>query len=523
MNEKKSLLRSTSLVSVNRIISSILGFTRDMLWTRIFGATSSFDAFVIAFHLPSFISFVITEAGLTQAFTPVLSENQTKQNISEIRQFISHACALLLLGLVLIVIFSVTFSSGIIHLFAPGIRDMSLAVSLFQIMATGILFTTLAALCSAILNTLGNYGTPSAMPIVFNGVVIISTIFLTTFFKTPIYVIAWAILFSGIVQLLMQLPLLHKKQLLVKPVFSIKDADVRKMVKLMLPALLSVSVMQTGVLVDFMFSSRLPVGSITWLYYSARLMELPVGVIAIGIATVVLPHLARNHAAQDHENYNHSLNWAIRLSLFFGIPASVGLFVLATPIVATLFGHGLFSPHDVVMSAKSTQAFAIGIVGFMLTRICASGFYAKQNTKLPVKASFIALLINIILNFVLVSRLAHAGLALATSVSGLVNAAILLTALIKKKYYYPSSTVLNFIYKIVASTVIMTTTLYLISSDTHTWLYSNLSWQIEHLFLSMIIAIFIYCFSMIVLFGCRFSVFRRNVGKSLLLNERLNN
>ncbi len=511
MNDKKSLLRSTSLVSINRIISSVLGFVRDMIWARIFGATGSFDAFVIAFHLPSFISYVFTEAGLTQAFTPVLSETQIKNNASEVRQFISHTSALLFLGLIIVVIFSIIFSPSIIKLFTPGFTNAGvrqlLTISLFRIMATGILFTTLAALCSAILNTFGNYGIPSSMPIIFNGLIITAAIFLTTFFKTPIYAIAWAILFSGIIQLLMQLPFLYKKKLLVMPIFTTKDPNIRKVIKLMLPALFGVSIMQTGVLVDFIFSSKLPEGSVTWLYYSSRLMELPVSIIAAGIATVVLPHLARYHANSDHENYNKSLNWAISRSFFFSIPASVGLFLLAGPIVATLFGHGLFSPYDVVMTEKSTRAFAIGIVGFMLTRICASGFYAKQNTKLPVKVALIALFVNIILNFALVSRFAHAGLALATSLSGLTNAAILLIVLIKKKYYYPPPNLLNFTYRIIASTVIMAIILYLISPNSHAWLHTSLRWQMENLFFNIVTAIFIYFISMGA-FGFRFSVLK---------------
>lgn len=520
MDEKNSLFRSTSFVSINRIISSILGFARDMIWARIFGATGDFDAFVIGFHLPSFISYVISEAGLTQAVTPVLAENQIKKNINALKLFISHVTALLLLGLIIVVIFSIIFSPTIIKLFAPGFTNTGarqlLTISLFRIMASGILFTTLAALCSAILNTFGSYSIPSSMPIIFNCLIITAAIFLTTFFKTPIYAIAWAILFSGIMQLLLQLPFIYKKNLLVTPCFSLKDPDIRKVVKLMLPALLGVSVMQAGVFLDFIFSSKLPEGSVTWLYYSSRLMELPVGVFAAGIATVVLPNLARSHAKNDDENFNKSLNWAIQISLFISIPGSIGLFMLAGPIVATLFGHGLFTSHDIIMTEKSTRAFAIGIVGFMLTRICASGFYAKQNTKLPVKIAIITVLLNAALNVLFIGRLVHAGLALATSLSGLVNGAILLLLLIAKKYYRPNPDSLNHAAKTLLSTLIMTVTLFFITPDFHYWLIEGLKWQIEHLSVELFTGMITYIF-VLHLFKFRFNMFRVEYVKAIMI------
>lgn len=496
MEEKKSLFRSTSLVTVNRIISSILGFMRDMVWARIFGASVSFDAFVIAFHLPSFISYMISEAGLTRAFIPVLCENQIRKNSSDVKKFISHVSALLLVGLIFIVIFSIIFSPEIIKLFAPGFtasgNRQQLTVSLFRIMATGIFFSTLASLCSAILNAYGNYSVSSFTQIIFNISIIIISLFFTSFFNVPVYAVAWGILFSGILQLSLQIPFLHKKKLLVMPRLVLKDHDLRKTVKLMIPALLGVSVMQAGVLVDFIFSSTLPVGSITWLYYSAKLMELPVNTIGMGIATVVLPNLGRSHATNDHVGYNNSLNWAIHLAFFTSIPASIGLFLLAGPIVATLFGHGLFNQHDVMMTEKSTQAFAIGIVGFMVAKICASGFYAKQNTKLPMKIAVITVLLNIMLNFLLISKLAHVGLALATSLSNLVNAVVLLTLLIKKKHFQAHTHSTRNIFKILFSAAMMLLVLSFITPHFHIWLNEKLKWQIEHLFFDMTIAIVVY-------------------------------
>lgn len=482
-----------------------------MIWARIFGAAANFDAFIIAFHLPSFIGYVISEAGLTQSFIPVLAEKHVKTNTQQARRFISHAAALLLTALIFIVIFSIIFAPGLITLFAPGFAKygerQQLAIFLFRVMATGILFTTLASFCSAVLNTFGSYGIPSSMPIIFNGIIIFASIYLTAFFNIPIYAVAWGILISGVMQLLLQLPFLSEKNLLIMPHVSLKDSDTRKMIRLMLPALLGVSVMQTGVFVDFIFSSYLPKGSVTWLYYSSRLMELPVNVIGMGIAMVVLPNLSRSFAKNDMKNYNKSLDWAIYFSLFVCIPASAALFVLSGPIVATLFGHGLFNHHDVVMTQRSTQAFSIGIVGFMLSRVCGSGFYAQQNTKLPVKIAVITLILNIALNFLFIARLAHAGLALATSLSSLINAAILFSILVYRKCYQPNSNLLMRLFKVVLSTFIMITVLNLIMPSFQEWLNEGLKWQVEEVSFEILSGISVY-FVSLHLFGFRFQQIR---------------
>jgi|SRR3990167_4800577 len=499
----ENLLHSTILVSINRVISLSFGYTRDMIWACVFGSSLAFDAFVIAFHLPSFFSYIVSEAGIKQVFIPLLSEKQIQSHDADVRNFISDMSVILLIMLVAIVIFSIGMAPIIIKMFAPGFckieKHFALTVSLFRIMAIGILFTTLAELFGAILNTFGSYGIPSFTPVIFNIITILSTIYLTAYFKIPIYALALGVLVSGVFQGLMQLPFLKKKNLLIKLNPRINITLMLKIFKMVLPALAGVSIMQLGVLVDFMFSSYLPKGSISWLYYSTRLMEIPVGIFSIAIATVTLPNLGRCFAKGDTHSYNRVLDWSVRNALFIGVPTSVGLFVLAGPIIATLFKHGIFSNHDVLMAMASTKTFSIGICGFMLTKICAVGSYARQDVKLPAKISAVALLCNIIFNFIFFKPLMHAGLALATSLSGILNAGILLSCLILKKYYQPTPGLLFYLIKLVVSVLTMTFVLHQITPDFNVWLTAKTIWRILHLAILVLSGAITYILSMSLL------------------------
>lgn len=509
--KRHSLFRSTSLVSVNRAISSLLGFMRDMIWARFFGANVSFNAFVIAYHLPSFISYMITEAGLTQAFIPMLAERQMKGDLQHAKRFIAQASTLLLFGLILIVVFSLFFSSGMIKIFAPGFSQtpplQHLAVILFQIMCVGIFFSAIVSFASAILSTFGNYGISSSTQIICNVVVILFSVYFTSFFHEPIYAVAWGVLLSGVIQLCFFIPFLYQKNLLLIPRFDLKNAEIYNTIKLMMPALLNVTIMQMGVFVDFIFSSYLS-GGIGWLYYSSRLMELPINIIGTGIVAVILPNLSRSFASQDMITYKQSLDWAIRVIFFIGIPAGIVLFLLSGPIITTLFSHGVFTSHDVLMTQKSTKAFAAGIVGGMLFKICATAFYAAQNTRTPVKIVGIMLLIKILLNFLLFGQLAHVGLALSTVVSGFIGAILLFFLLIKKQYYDFHADLFSFLYKIILSVIAVSIFLYDTTPHLSVWLQASIVWQILHLLLELSMSIMLYG-AVLYLMGFPFHVFRK--------------
>lgn len=503
--KNRKLIHSFSVTSINRIFSSILGFIRDMIFASLFGSTRSYDAFIIASHIPSFITYLITEAGLTQIFTPLLSEKQITTNTHQLRQFIANIFGALLTVLLLLVILCTLFSSQIISLFAPGFSEENrhLAIFLFQMLTISILFSGVSGYQSAILNTFGNYGPPAFMPIIFNLCMIGAAIFLTKFFNISVYALASGIITSSILQVLFLSHPLFQKKLLVNPSFQCKSLNILKLIKLLLPALLGVSVLQAGVMIDFIFGSYLPTGSITWLYYSTRIMLLPVTLFAIGISTVSLPHLGRSHASNNQDHFQYLLEWSIRLALITSIPASIGLFFLANPIILTLFNHGQFTAYDALMTAKSTQAFSIGVLGFTLTKVCATGFYARQNISLPAKIAGITVLINVIFNFILVPKLLHTGLALSTSLSSLINATILFSLLLKKKYFRLN---LDFFYalaKVICASTAMIASIITLTPTLNLWIHSTLSWRIEHLSFIFTSAILTYLV-MLRVFGFEF-------------------
>lgn len=492
--KNKKLIHSFSITSINRFFSSILGFIRDMIFASLFGSTRSYDAFIIASHIPSFITYLITEAGLTQAFTPLLSEKQMTTNAYQLRRFIANIFGALLIVLLLVVILCTLFSPQIISLFAPGFsqENRHLAIFLFQMLTISILFSGISGYQSAILNTFGSYGLPAFMPIIFNLCMIGAAIFLTKFFNISVYALAAGIIISSMLQVLFLSHPLRQKKLLVNPSFQFKSLNILKLVKLLLPALLGVSVLQAGVMIDFIFGSYLPTGSITWLYYSTRIMLLPVTLFAIGISTVSLPHLGRSHAANNQDHFQYLLDWSIRLALITCIPASIGLYFLANPIILTLFNHGQFTTYDALMTAKSTQAFSIGVLGLTLTKICATGFYAKQNISLPAKIAGVTVLINVIFNFIFVPKLLHTGLALSTSLSSVINAAVLFSLLLKKKYFRLNLDFLHTIIKVFCASAIMTASIIILTPKLNLWIHSALSWRIEHLSLIFISAILTY-------------------------------
>lgn len=492
--KNKNLIYFVSIASINRVFSSLLGFIRDMLFASLFGASRSYDAYIIASHIPSFITYIISEAGFTQAFTPLLSEKQITADASQQKQFISTVSGALMSVLGIIVVLSIVLAPAIITLFAPGFTKANhhLAVILFQILTASIFFSTIVAFQSAILNAYGNYGLTSAMPIVFNICMIGAAIFLTKFFNVSVYALALGIIISGILQMIFLSPTLLKKNLLIMPTFRFQLRNMQKLIKLICPALLGVSVMQAGVMIDLIFGSYLPNGSITWLYYSTRIMEFPVALFAIGIAAVILPYLGRSHAVNNTDHFQYLLDWAIRFALLVSVPASLGLFFLANPIIITLFDHGQFTHYDALMTAKSTQAFAIAIFGVTFAKVCATGFYAKQNLALPAKIASISVLLNLFFNVILISKYQHVGLAFATSLSSVVNAIVLFSFLLKKQYYRFTADFLKYLIKIGCASTVMVLFILIVTPQADSWVIAKASWRVEHLIGIIASAITVY-------------------------------
>lgn len=432
----KGLIKSTFVVSGATLISRVLGFARDMIFANLFGAGAGTDAFFVAFKIPNFLRRLFAEGAFSQAFVPVLAETRSRGDHTAVRDLIASTSGTLGVILLLITLLAILASDGLVYLFAPGFHGhadkFALAADMLQLTFPYLLFISLTALAGGVLNTYGRFAIPALTPVWLNIVLIASAFWGGIYLQLPIMALAWGVLIAGIVQLLFQLPLLYRLGLLVLPRFSWHHSGVRKILKLMLPAIFGSSVAQINLLLDTIIASFLVTGSVSWLYYSDRLVEFPLGLFAIAIATVILPNLSSRHAESDAEQFSKTLDWALRMVLLVGIPSALALFMLASPILTTLFQYGAFSEGDVAMSALSLQAYSLGLIGFMLVKILAPGFYARQDTKTPVRFGIYSMVANMGLNILFVVPMVimgvegpHAGLALATACSAFLNAVLL--------------------------------------------------------------------------------------------------
>lgn len=441
------------------LLSRVFGLARDVVIARLFGAGMGTDAFFVAFRIPNFFRRLFGEGAFAQAFVPVLSEYKQQRSEEEVRNLIDHTTATLGLIVLAVTVVGVIAAPIVILIFAPGFReDMSrydLAVSLLRLTFPYLLFISLTALAGAILNAWRRFAVPAFTPVLLNLSLIGAAIWLAPYLETPIEALAWGVLIAGVVQLLFQLPFLLKLKLMPRP-FGGRDREgVGRIFKLMLPTLFGVSVSQINVMIDTLIASFLVSGSISWLYYSDRMMEFPLGVFGIALATVILPQLSEKHAEGNGRDYSLTLDWGLRWVWLISVPAAVGLAVLAVPIMVTLFQYGSFTPVDVAMASRSLMAFAMGLPAFVLIKVLASAFFSRQDTRTPVKAGVAAMVTNIVLNLALVGILAHVGLALATSIAAVVNAGLLYFWLKRYRAYTAQPGWNAFLTRIITATFVM--------------------------------------------------------------------
>lgn len=509
--KKQSLLRSTTLVSMMTFISRIFGFIRDMVIAQTFGAQSGMDAFIVAFKIPNFMRRLFAEGAFSQAFVPVLTEYQKMRTENEIRYFLAKITGCLSLVLTIVTLIGILAAPIIIFIFAPGFGEDSarflLATEMLRLTFPYLMLISLTAMAGAILNTYGYFGVPAFTPVLLNISMIIAALFLSPYFKVPILALAVGVLIAGISQLLFQIPFLFKRKLLVKPDFNFKDEGVKKVLKLMLPALFGVSIAQLNLLIDTIFASFLQVGSVSWLFFTDRLTDFPLGVFGVAIATVILPHLSRHHGIDDNVHFSKSLDWGLRLLLLIGLPSGLGLAFFAMPLIACCFGYGAFSIYDVLQTQKSLITLSLGVPGFMMVKVLASGFYAGQNIKTPVKVGAIAMLANTILCAILIWPLKHAGLALASSIAGYLNCAILLVLLQKKKIYKPGAGWIKFLLQIVLASLLMVGYLFFVANDISFWMSKPLIQRVCLVVMHVGIAGLIYIIGLII-FGFKIKDYR---------------
>ena len=441
-----ALWRSTIIVSAMTMLSRVLGLVRDIVLLNVFGAGKDFDTFVVAFRIPNFFRRLFAEGAFSQAFIPVLTEYKTSKTHAEVQILISRVFGCLLTAMSLLTFVAMVAAPAIIYLYAPGFHNdpekFDLAVDMFRLTIPYLMFMSLTAFASSILNSYGSFASPAFSPVLLNIAMIAGAWWLTPFMAEPIMALGWAVVVAGVLQLAIQIPELWKKNLLIPPKVDFKHEGVDRILKLMLPALFGVSVTQINLLLNTIWASFMQDGSVSWLYSAERMTELPLGLIGVAIGTVILPSLSARHAEQDQAKFKSMIDWAAKIIMLVGIPASIALFMLSTPIIQALFQRGEFTLEDTHMTALALQCMSAGVISFMLIKVFAPGFYAQQDTKTPVRVGLMAVAANAILNVVFIGffklidwHAEHMALALASSGSDLVNAGMLYFYLHKRNIY----------------------------------------------------------------------------------------
>ena len=430
------LLRSSGLVGAMTMLSRVLGLVRDMVIARYFGAGAGADAFFVAFKIPNFLRRLFAEGAFSQAFVPVLSSYRAGQSVSDVKRLVNAVAGSLGMVLLAVTLVAMLGSPVLTTVFAPGFLDDEVKFALtsdkLRITFPYLLLISLTAFAGGILNSYDRFAVPAFTPVLLNLAMIAAAIWLAPLMEEPVMALAWGVLIAGALQLFFQLPFLMRLGLLPRPKVDYRHEGVSRILKLMLPALFGVSVSQINLLLDTVLASFLQTGSVSWLYYSDRLSELPLGVFGIAIATVILPSLSRKHASASVDRFAATLDWAVRAVLLIGVPAALALGLLAEPLIATLFGYGEVTDRDVIMSAQSLRAYSAGLLAFMLIKVLAPGFFAREDIRTPVRIGVIAMVANMVFNLILVFPLAHAGLALATSLSAWLNGFLLWRGLRRK-------------------------------------------------------------------------------------------
>jgi putative peptidoglycan lipid II flippase len=466
------------MISLMTMISRVFGLIRDMVIAHFFGAGAGADAFFVAFKIPNYLRRLFAEGGFSQAFVPVLSEYKSQKSREEIQTLINHVAGTLGLTLFVISLIGVIAAPILIMIFAPGFISnggrYDLAVSMLMITFPYILFISLTALAGGILNTWGRFGVPAFTPVLLNVSLILCAIYLAPRLEEPIMALAWGVLIAGVVQLLFQVPFLLRLKLLPKPIPNRHFEGVKRIINLMIPALFAVSITQINLMVAMWIASFLQTGSISWLYYSERLMEFPQGVFGVALATVILPDLSRLYAEKSTEKFSQMLDWALRWVMLITIPATLGLMLLAGPLLTTLFQYGEFNARDVEMTTRSLIAYATGLSGFVLIKVFASGYFSRQDTKTPVKIGIVAVVSNIVLSLSLVMPLAHAGLALATSLASFINAGLLFYFLRKRNVYQIQKGWGLFLCRVIMACLLMSAALLYLVPPVEIWLHWNI-------------------------------------------------
>ena len=477
-----NLLKSLAAVSSMTLFSRVLGFARDAIVARVFGAGMATDAFFVAFKLPNLLRRIFAEGAFSQAFVPILAEYKSKQGEEATRIFVAYVSGLLTLALAVITLLGMLAAPWVILITAPGFADtadkFALTSALLRVTFPYIFLISLASLAGAILNTWNRFSVPAFAPTLLNVSMIGFALFAAPHFHPPVMALAWAVVAGGVLQLGYQLPHLKKIGMLVLPRLNLRDAGVWRVMRQMGPAILGVSVSQ---IFNTIFASFLVSGSVSWMYYADRLMEFPSGVLGVALGTILLPSLAKSFSSGNHDEYSRLMDWGLRLCFLLALPCAVALGILAKPLTVALFQYGKFSAFDAAMTQRALVAYSVGLMGIIVVKVLAPGFYSRQDIKTPVRIAIVTLIMTQIMNLAFIGPLKHAGLSLSIGLGACLNASLLYWQLRKQKIFQPQPGWSSFLVRLIIAVVMMAAALVGMLWVMPEWATGNMAWRLLRL------------------------------------------
>ncbi|HQR09966.1 MAG TPA: murein biosynthesis integral membrane protein MurJ [Casimicrobiaceae bacterium] len=507
-----NLLKALSTVSGMTLLSRITGLVRESLQAALFGAGLQMDAFQAAFRLPNILRRMFAEGAFSQAFVPILAEYQRQRGDDATRDLVGKVGALLGLVLLGITVLGVLAAPALVYVLASGFAKtpgkVELTADLIRIVFPYILFVSLVSLAGGVLNVYRRFAVPAFTPVLLNLSIIGAAIFLARYFDPPIKALAWGVLIGGMVQVAFQIAPLARIGMLPRFRIDWRDEGVRRVLLNMGPAIVGVSAAQISALINTQLASMLGDGRISWITYADRLMEFPSALLGVALGTVLLPTLAKHHADADVEQYSSLLDWGLRLAFLLALPAALGLWLLALPLISTLYQYGKFSVNDVWQTREALLGYSVGLLGLIVVKILAPGFYARQNIKTPVRIAFFTVFVSQALAFILMWRIGHAGLTLATSVGACVNAGLLFWFLRRSGSYQPEAGWAMFLFKLAVALGVLGVLLFALSGSPASWLDAGLFHRVGRLAGIIVAGLAVY-FATLYLLGFRLADFGR--------------
>ncbi|WP_153100947.1 murein biosynthesis integral membrane protein MurJ [Paraburkholderia hayleyella] len=514
-----NLFRALLTVSGFTLLSRVTGLARETLIARAFGASPYTDAFYVAFRIPNLLRRISAEGAFSQAFVPILAEFKNQQGHDATKALVDATSTVLAWALALLSLIGVAGASWVVLIVASGLRAegeaFTLAVTMTRIMFPYIVFISLTSLASGVLNTYKNFSLPAFAPVLLNLAFIAAAVFVAPYLQTPVYALAWAVIVGGVLQFMVQLPGLKKIGMLphigLNPLRALAHRGVKRVLAKMVPAMFAVSVAQISLIINTNIASHIGPGAVSWINYADRLMEFPTALLGVALGTILLPSLSQAHVDADAHEYSALLDWGLRVTFLLAAPSAVALFFFAEPLTATLFHYGKFDGHAVVMVARALAAYGVGLIGLILIKILAPGFYAKQDIKTPVKIGIGVLIVTQIGNLVFVPLLAHAGLTLSVGLGACVNALLLFIGLRRRGIYMPSQGWLLFFAQLVGACFVLAGAMH--------WFSGSFDWiglharPLERIALlgACLVLFAVLYFGMLWAMGFKYTYFRRRV------------